>query len=62
LGESLSGADKTVNHLKAERVSLLPPSRGKVGMGVINSIVCMFSFYPLPILPLQGGGNDVTVY
>jgi hypothetical protein len=54
LGESLSGADKNLNHLQA-RASLLPPFRGKVGMGVIISIVCMLSFYPLPNPPPARG-------
>jgi len=47
LGESLKGADKTVSRLKAAGFLLLPPCRGKVGMGVEISIVFMLGFYPL---------------
>ena len=35
---------------------LLPPARGKVGMGVIK-IHCLFRTTPTRALPLQGGGD-----
>ena len=55
LGEPLKGADKTVSRLKAAGFLLLPPCRGKVGMGVEVLIVLMLSFYPLPTPPPERG-------
>jgi len=51
LGEPLKMANKTVSRLKAARVLLLPPCRGKVGMGVGILIVLILGFYPLPSPP-----------
>jgi hypothetical protein len=51
LGERLKGADKIVSRLKTAGFLLIPPCRGKVGMGVEISVMCMLSFYPLPSPP-----------
>jgi hypothetical protein len=54
--------NKNVSHLKVARFLLLPPCRGKVGMGVEILIAFMLDFYPLPIPPPTWGGNDVAIF
>jgi hypothetical protein len=60
LGEPLKGADKTHSSLRATGFLLLPPRRGKVGMGVKVLIVLMLSFYPHPNPPLPWGVSEAS--
>src|SRR4030065_277308 len=56
----VKGADNTVSRLKAADFLLLPPSRGKVGVGVSCVSLCPpFTLRPppSPSPPPRGGGN-----
>ena len=57
LGERLKGATNTVSRLEAADFFLLPPSRGKVGMGVRCVSLCPpFTLRPPTLaLPLTRG-------
>jgi len=55
LDELLKRAYKTMSGLKAASFLLLPPCRGKVGMGVEILMGLMLSFHPLPSPPPSRG-------